>query len=289
MTEFVTSIQRYGDWIKYSDEAVDFSLDNMLTVLTDEMGWSFKDFMEIKRYELFRTSKNRWFAGVDTAPSDKSLAGYKSAITKTGLVISDLPKINAFFTKNKVQGGKGNYFVALVAPEIVAEMQSIKKSSADGDYTFVELNQQQQSEIIYTGQEGKLFRFIFISSPVIEADENGYYDCLLLGKVQGKWGTTEVALEGAGAPKMIHKPIGSSGVTDALDQVGSIGWKLGGYGGLVTHDEAVMVYTCKSTLNYSEYADENRSGIRNKVTFKHGVGTTAETVTPDNVYQGGAE
>lgn len=286
MYDYSTSVQNYGDHILFSDESQDYSIDNMKAILTTEMGYAFKDFMEQKRYELFKSSPNRWFAGVVTIPAGgETIANYKNEITKNGVVLSDLPKINAFFRRNKVVGGKDNKYVFLIAPEIAAEMQSLKKSGATDDYTFVEINNQQQNQIIYTGQEGKLLSFVFVSTNTIVSDD-GYYDCIILGKIKGKWGTAEVDIEGNNKPEMIYKDFGSSGVKDPLNQVASIGWKLKGWGGLVTNEEAVIIYTCKSSLDYAEIDDGGRVGIRNQVVFTEGTGTTATTPTATEKYNG---
>ena len=85
---------------------------------------------------------------------------------------------------------------------------------------------------------------------------------------------------------MIYKDFGSSGVKDPLNQVASIGWKLKGWGGLVTNEEAVIIYTCKSSLDYAEIDDGGRVGIRNQVVFTEGTGTTATTPTATEKYNG---
>ena len=138
MEEYVASIQNYGDYIKFSDESQLYSVDSMKAVLTDEMGYSFKDFLEGKRYQLFTSSKNRWYAGLTTVPTTQTEAGYKAAITKKGIVLDDLRKIAAFFQRNRVRGGKGSSFVFLVSPEILAETRTLTKTAEGGEYTFID-------------------------------------------------------------------------------------------------------------------------------------------------------
>lgn len=289
MEEYVASIQNYGDYIKFSDESQLYSVDSMKAVLTDEMGYSFKDFLEGKRYQLFTSSKNRWYAGLTTVPTTQTEAGYKAAITKKGIVLDDLRKIAAFFQRNRVRGGKGSSFVFLVSPEILAETRTLTKTAEGGEYTFIELMQQQQADIIYTNAEGKILNFTFVSTNAITPDDDGYYKCLVLGKVNGKWGTIEISLEGSNTPQMMYKDFGSAGTLDPLDQVATIGWALKGYGGAVLYDEAVMVYVCKSDFSYTELSSDNRSSISKKVTFTQGTGTSTDS-SPDkaDLNNGGA-
>lgn len=288
ITEYTTSIQNYGDWIKYSDELAMYSFDNIASVLIEEMGYAFKDFIEGKRYELLKTSKNIWFAGVEKKPAEETMAEYKKAITKNGIVLDDLSKISAFFSRNNVKRGKDNLYVILCAPEVIATLQSLKKSEAGESYTYIELNTQLNNEdVIYRGAEGKALGFVFVSSNSITIDEEGYSECIILGKVNGKWGTTDLGLEGIGKPEVHSNGFGSAGTNDPLAQVASIGWK-SVYGGLVTYDEAVMRYIVKTDFNYSELEEANRNGATVTTTFKPGTGTSDAKVEAKDLYNGGS-
>ena len=120
-----------------------------------------------------------------------------------------------------------------------------------------------------------MLRFLFVVTNSIHVDESGYAKCIALGKVRGEWGTEEVSLEGANLPELINKGLNSGGVENALNQVGSIGWKIHGWGGIVTHEEAVAIYNIKvSTPEYEAWDDANRNGVSSKVEFVHGTGTT---------------
>lgn len=269
LSEFSATIKRFADWIRYSDESLEFPIDDLYAVMVDEMGWAYKDFIEELRLDLMRTSKNLWYAGVDASKvTTKTQEEFTKAITAKGIVLSDLPKISAFFARNHVKGAKGNYFVFLVAPEVGVDLLSLKKSSAEGEYTFVEINQAQQTDVVYTGELGKILRFAFVTTESIHIGDGNVCECLVLGKVRNKWGTEEISLEGESAPEVINKPIGSGGTNDPVNQVGTIGWKVHGWGGLVTAEEAVMRYVCKTTVDeYDEYADENRNGFVKKTVF----------------------
>lgn len=276
--EYRSTLARYGDYIKYSDESTEFPIDDLHAAIVTEMGYAFKDFLEAKRIELMYTSKNQWYAGG---------AENKAGITAKGIDLADLPKMTAFFARNNVTAAKDNYYVMMIPPEALIDLQSLTKDNTK--FTYVEIVKDLQSaEVFYRGAEGKMFRFLFVVSNSIHVDEEGYAKCIALGKVRGEWGTEEVSLEGANLPELINKGLESGGVENALNQVGSIGWKVHGWGGIVAHEEAVAIYTIKLSENeYAAWDDENRTGAVKKVDFVAGTGTTNAELTGDEAVTNG--
>lgn len=279
--EYSSTLARYGDYIKYSDESTEFPIDDLHAAIVTEMGYAQKDFMEEVRADLFYTSKNVWYAGGKT--SDATIA-------TDGIDLADLPKLTAFFARNGVTPARDNYYLMVIPPEALIDLQSLAKD--DSKFTYVEIAKDLKSaEVFYRGTEGKMFRFIFVVSNSIhtyEADGKVYAKCIALGKVRGKWGVEEVSLEGENLPQLINKGLESGGVENALNQVGSIGWKIHGWGGVVTHEEAVAIYHIRlSTAEYSAWDDENRIGVTSKVEFVSGTGTAATTLTGDTAVTNG--
>ena len=279
--EYSSTLARYGDYIKYSDESTEFPIDDLHAAIVTEMGYAQKDFMEEVRADLFYTSKNVWYAGGKT--SDATIA-------TDGIDLADLPKLTAFFARNGVTPARDNYYLMVIPPEALIDLQSLAKD--DSKFTYVEIAKDLKSaEVFYRGTEGKMFRFIFVVSNSIHTYEEGgkvYAKCIALGKVRGKWGVEEVSLEGENLPQLINKGLESGGVENALNQVGSIGWKIHGWGGVVTHEEAVAIYHIRlSTAEYSAWDDENRIGVTSKVEFVSGTGTTATELTGNTAVTNG--
>ena len=224
-----------------------------------------------------------------------------------GIFLDDLPKIAAFFRRNGVKPARGSKYLVVIPPEALASLQSVKKNSTY--FTLVELDKDMgRAEVIYKGEEGSILNFVFVASNSIKVKSNtttganpvtNYYaNCFILGKVNGRWGTDEISLEGESSPEMIRKGLESGGVSNALNQVGSIGWKHHGWGGLVKNEEAVIVY--KIGLNadgYAEWDDENRNTATNSVTneagkkvvFTSGTGTTASASTSNTAVTNGVK
>lgn len=270
MTEYSMTIDSYGDWIKYTDESKIFPIDNIVGQLTQEMGYSAKDFFDIKRVEGLEKTKNVWYAGTSgtsvTAPTGK------------GINLEDLNRVHAFFRRNNVKAGADGTYAIVCPPEAIIPLKSLAKDNTK--YTYVDILQGQQSKLIYEGADGKVLGFTFVVSNSIKV-ENGKANCFILGKVRGKWGVAEINLESE-AKEIIHKPLSSGGVENALNQVGSVGWKLHGYGTAVTADEAVVRYVINLDDNFEAFEEGQRSNIRSEAV----VNGQAGTVTTKNTVNG---
>lgn len=82
------------------------------------------------------------------------------------------------------------------------------------------------------------------------AEGKDYFTCLVLGKGAGK----KVDID-SNTAEMIVKPIGSAGSTDALNQRGSVGWKVNGYTAAITNPNYVYKYYCASALDGAKAND----------------------------------
>lgn len=268
MTEYSMTIDSYGDWIKYTDESKIFPIDDIVGQLTQEMGYSAKDFFDFKRVEGLAKTKNVWYAGTTgtsvTAPTGK------------GINLEDLNKVLAFFRRNNVKPGADGTYPIVCPPEAIIPLKSLVKDSTK--YTYVEILQGQQSKLIYEGADGKVLGFTFVVSNSIKV-EGGKANCFILGKVRGKWGVAEVNIENEGK-EIIHKPLSSGGVENALNQVGSVGWKLHGYGTAIMADEAVVRYVINLDDDFDAFEEGQRSNIKTEavVDGQAGTVTTATTV-----------
>lgn len=270
MTEYSMTINSYGDWIKYTDESKVYPIDNIVGQLAQEMGYSAKDFFDLMRVDGLAKTKNVWYAGTTgtaaTAPEGK------------GINLEDLNRIHAFFRRNNVKPGADGTYALICPPEAIIPLKSLTKDSTK--YTYVDIIQGQQSKLIYEGADGKLLGFTFVVSNSIKV-EGGKANCYILGKVRGKWGVAEVNIESEGK-EIIHKPLSSGGTENALNQVGSVGWKLHGYGTAVTADEAVIRYVINLDDNFDAFEDAQRSNIKSGAV----VDGQEATITPATTVNG---
>ena len=139
----------------------------------------------------------------------------------------------------------GSVNLSLVVTKYIGKIDIYDK------FTFVEVaNYMQNEKAVYDGEIGKWGRFRFVEDPAIigitAASEDGkeVHGCLVLGKKGDEKGVKITKLAGKGNPESFPKAPGSSGTNDPINQIGSIGWKVMGWGGAVLYSEAVMVYEC---------------------------------------------
>lgn len=273
MYEYTATIQEHGDHVLYSSKLDVLSIDRLIPVVTNEFGWSFKDWLEKRRLGILSTTKNYWFAGVNGS-SLSTLDDYKTALAKAsnyGVFLPDLNKIRAFLKRNNVNSG----LTVVVPPEVTSLLFSLKKTADGENYSFVEINNALKRELIFKGQVGEYFGFNFVESNAIESYTYTYEtsktatfaDCYILGKVNNSWGASEIKLEGEGFPEMIHKTPGSAGALDPYNMLGSIAWKTY-YGGTLVYEEAVMKYTVKlDSPTFSMFDDANRGNVIKEAHF----------------------
>lgn len=245
--EMQLTLGDWGGYITFTDQVDIYSLDKgESTRLQKNQGYAVGELFRKKTRDIFYSSRNRWFAGVDV----NSVTSLEDARSKVGnFNLEDLNNIRAWLVRNDIKPYEGSHYLVLISPEVTATLLSLQKSN--DKFTFVEVANYMQNEgAVYDGEIGKWGRFRFVEDPAIigitSASEDGkeVHGCLILGKKGDEKGVKITKLAGKGNPESFPKAPGSSGTNDPINQIGSIGWKVMGWGGAVLYSEAVMVYEC---------------------------------------------
>ena len=276
------TLKQFGGWISISDKLDIFSIDKgESTRLQRNQGYAVGELFQSKAYTILKSSSNHWFAGVNTSvEANQTLAGARAAVT--ALDLDEFGAIKTFFQRNHVKGWDGGDYLAVISPEVAQTLLSLTKNS--NKFTFIEIaNYQQNTKPLYDGEIGRWNGFRFVVDNAIreiDADHPGVHACLILGKYRGNKGAQLCKLAGYSKPESILKPVTSGGSENALNQKGSIGWKVMGWGGRVVDPEAVMVYECLANP-----VVENVFIEKEKPAFKGGYNKngTAITGTPKDV------
>lgn len=244
--EMQLTLQDWGGYITFTDQVDIYSLDKgESTRLQKNQGYAVGELFRKKTRDIFYSSRNRWFAGVDIT-SSSTLETARAAVGAFNL--EDLNNIRAWLVRNDIKPYEGNHYLVLISPEVTATLLSLQKSN--DKFSFVEVaNYMQNEKAVYDGEIGKWGRFKFVEDPSIvgiTSATNGkeVHGCLILGKKGDEKGVKITKLAGKGNPESFPKAPGSSGTNDPINQIGSIGWKVMGWGGAVLYPEAVMVYEC---------------------------------------------
>lgn len=285
--EMQLTLQDWGGYITFTDQVDIYSLDKgESTRLQKNQGYAVGELFRKKTRDIFYSSRNRWFAGVDVS----TVTSLEDARSKVGAFnLEDLNNIRAWLVRNDIKPYEGSHYLVLISPEVTATLLSLEKNN--DKFTFVEVaNYMQNEKAVYDGEIGKWGRFRFVEDPAIigiTSASNGkeVHGCLVLGKKGDEKGVKITKLAGKGNPESFPKAPGSSGTNDPINQIGSIGWKVMGWGGAVLYSEAVMVYECLANEVASKLEpNQNEHFLRE---FKND-GTVDSAKSDDNLMLNGS-
>ncbi len=220
VTEIVATVSQYGQYALISDLAEEQSIDDIVPQYVQMFGESMRDALDLITRDVLVGGSNVQYAS--TAATRGGASGVGSGMI---LNITELRKAKRTLKLNNARPiqSEGNKYVAIVHPQAMYDLE--------GDSTIQNIWQ-------YAGERGdnnQLFDVTFKDLPfgfrlyettnarVFAAaglsSANVYTTLVLADEFYGM-----VKLD-ALPSKIIVKPRGSSGISDPLDQVGSVGWK----------------------------------------------------------------
>ena len=292
--QFKFTLGDYGGYATFTDKVDIYSKNGKSTLarLQKHQGLSVGEKFQYKVRDVMYSSPNRWFAGVATPAA--TLAGTRAL---TGPInLNDFRKIRTKLKRMKVKPFADGYYYVLVSPEVEQTLYSIKKTADNGNYTFLEMQGFKQNIVnMEDGSIGTFLGFKFFvedalgeikdisGNAIVGANGNNLHGCLILGKFNGERGLKTVKLSGYGKPNTIVKPVTAGGAREnPLNQIGSVGWKMMGWGSFVLYAEAVMVYECESDIDVAEmFPDKSRLNYSDGVTGKRGANGKSVKVSAD--------
>ncbi|MGN1337349.1 MAG: N4-gp56 family major capsid protein [Candidatus Coprovivens sp.] len=264
LREYEGSMSPWGDYLVFSDEAKKYTADDLIGSSTTQLGYSATELMNQRRALAMTTSRNRWFAGLDSSQITGTLDDLR--VLMTAFDLEDLPKISAYLKKLHVKPYTGTDYVILIPTEIESSLLTLKKSATQ--YSFIELTKNANYQPVLEGEIGRILGFRFVTNPYLKV-EDGKAKCIILGKYQNKKGLLQKGVgfkPGESKPSMIIKDFGSAGVNDPLNQKASVGYKIDAWTAVVTADQAVLVYECKAEIAFKdEYPDLATTGLIKQV------------------------
>jgi N4-gp56 family major capsid protein len=208
VSKIEATVAQYGDYIVHSDILKLTSIDNTIVEATKILGNQAGLTLDTITREVLHTCKNRFFC----PKADGTVVDSRDGLDGTcKLTVDTIKRAVAFLKKNNAPKINGDY-VAIVHPYVAYDLMS--------DEAWIDAHKYAQPENIYNGEIGKVAGVRFVESSEAKVYDGNVYGTLLLA--EGAYGITEIT---GGGLQTIIKQIGSSGVADALDQRGSIGWK----------------------------------------------------------------
>lgn len=289
--EYEVALQDFGGYIKFTDDLDIYSIDKgESTRLQRNQGYAVGELFQEKAKKILLSSRNVWFAKPLTGNVTVN-STLQAAYNSCGRFnLDDLRKIKVFLNRTRVKPYDGGDYVMLISPEVESDIMTLAKS--EDQFTFIEIsNYQQNTKPLMEGEIGRWNNFRFVRENAIgeiaqTTSGASIHGCVILGKYQNEKGAKLVKLAGEGAPKSILKPITSGGANEnPLNQVGSIGWKLKGWGGTVLYSEAVMIYHCLADEVVEPFNDKERDS------FVKGYDADGNVINPtaENLHANGAK
>ena len=212
VTTITATVKQYGDYVEVTDVLDTTSYDPIITETVELEGEQAGETLNIVvRDELLNTtSVFNVGGGVD-----------EDAITADDILTADsILKMQTIFRRNNIKPASNGYYLMFLAPEQAADImrdplwRDVSKYAND-------------AHGIEDGEIGRLYKFKFIDTTLIDATENSGGVNVYSGLAIGKNAYGIVDIENGSKPKTIIK-IGKEDdgdKSDPLNQKSTIGWK----------------------------------------------------------------
>lgn len=212
VTAIKATPNQYGDFVQVTDVLETTAYDPIITETAELLGEQAGETLNIvTRDELLNTtSVYNVGGGVD-----------ENAITvKDILTADDILKIQTIFRRNNIKPFRDGYYLMFLSPEQAAD---IMRDSLWRDVS----KYANDAKNIEDGEIGRIYKFKFIDTSLVEPKENTSEIPVYSGLAVGQNAYGIVDIENGSKPKTIIK-IGSEDdgdKSDPLNQLSTIGWK----------------------------------------------------------------
>lgn len=231
------TVAQYGSYLTYTDVIDLFDVDNIKSQFTDILGDQAAETADVVIRDIISNGTNVVYADGSTGRNDVATSAKKLTKNDLDLAILKLKNARAKKIKGVVDGSTKigtkpirDAYVCIVHPNQYPDLKAL-----DG---FVGVEQYAFSKDLLDGEIGSYGEIRFVENTnvkvVQEAGVNVYLSLLIADKAYAT-----VSVRGKGGTEMIYKPLNSGGVENALNQKGSIGWKM--YCGAKILNELFMV------------------------------------------------
>lgn len=227
--EVTATVRQYGQAAYISDMNIKQALDNQVAEYVDNFGESMSEMLELVTRDVLLAATNIQYVN-GRASASAIVSGDFLNLTELRKAKRTLKRANA----KPVEDGK---YVVIAHPDTVYDLEG------DSNITNVWVNGgagSKQGQIFDTTFKDLPLGFRLYESSIVPISRaSGYgdvYNTWVIG--QEYYGT--VKLDSMPAKVIVHAP-GTSGVSDALDQVGSIGYKCNFAAAILNQNNGVIL------------------------------------------------
>lgn len=203
-------VKQEGDYVVISDLIQMTGIDPVLTETSELLGEEAGELVDTRIQEAVSTGTNVFYAGgvatrAAVASGDKKLTG------------DDIKKLVRKLKNANAKRFPDGFYHMQIDPDIAYDLM--------GDAMWVDVAKYCKPEQMAKGELGKMHGMKFFETTNLKTVAEDSKD-IHIAYAYGRDSYACVDLEGgAGKPEIIVKPNGSSGVSDALNQRASAGWK----------------------------------------------------------------
>lgn len=254
--DITATVEQYGDYTIITDRVKMESMDPMVIELSHEHGNQSSLTIDTVTRDELMTGTNVVYP--ETSDGTKVYARDELDVT-CNLTPKLISMAKTILKKNKAKT-IGTDYVAIIHPDLEHDLTT--------NEDFIDKVKYRDSEKIYAGEIGKLYGVRFVVSPQAKVwkdntcpvnpdseEENPEYlavfGVIFLGA--DAYGTVQMT---GGNMEMIIKQVTSGGVENALNQRGSIGWKVTGYATKILNElHIVRAEVCSRDFSDIEVAN----------------------------------
>jgi N4-gp56 family major capsid protein len=231
------NVSQFGSYVTYTDQIDIFDVDNIKTQFTDILGTQAAETADVVIREVISAGTNVIYAGGsasrdDVAKNSKILTAQDLDLAVLKLKSAKAKKVKSIITGSTNIGTKPirDAYVMFVHPNQFPDLKALNG--------FIPVEQYAYSKDLLDGEIGSYNEIRFVENSnikIVEDNGKNVYLSLLIGDKA----YASVSVRGKQGVETIFKPLTAGGVENALNQVGSIGWKM--YAGAVILNQLFMV------------------------------------------------
>ena len=222
------TVAQYGAYTTYTDVLDLLDVDNIKAQFTDILGDQAAETADVIIRDVISAGTRVIYA--NGATDRATVASGSKKIVVNDLKLAALKLKNAKAKKyTSINSGSTKIgskpirdaYIAIVHPNAVDDLRGLTGWKEIEDYAY--------SADIMEGEIGSYgdFRFIEnLNAKVVDVDVSGTDVPVYLSIFLGKDAYASVSVRGKKGTEMVYKPLNSGGVENALNQKGSIGWKM---------------------------------------------------------------
>jgi N4-gp56 family major capsid protein len=231
------SVSQFGSFVTYTDQIDIFDVDNIKSQFTDILGTQAAETGDVVIRDIISAGTNVIYAGGVADRATVASGAKKLTTADLDLAVLKLKSAKAKKIKSVVTGSVNigtkpirDAYIMFVHPNQFPDLKSLTG--------YIPVEQYAYSKDLLDGEIGSYNEIRFIENTnlkiVAVSSVNVYLNLLISEKAYAS-----ASVRGKQGVETIFKPLNSGGISNALNQVGSIGWKM--YAGAVILNQLFMV------------------------------------------------